>query len=103
MLALPPHRLLPGNAEPLQILVDRRFVFRPRARRVDVLDAQQQPAAGLARHVVIEQGRIGMAEMQIAVRARREAEDMGVGVLGVGVHGRHAIRDRESRFADSDP
>src|SRR6202023_3774103 len=32
MLALPPHRLLPGNAEPLQILVDRRFVFRPRAR-----------------------------------------------------------------------
>ena len=75
MLGLPPHRLLPGDAEPGEVLVDRRLVFRPAARRVDVLDAQQQPPAGGARHLDIEQRRQRMAEMQIAVRARREAEN----------------------------
>jgi hypothetical protein len=36
---------------------------------VDILHAQQQPAARLARHLVVEMRRIGMAEMQRAVRA----------------------------------
>src|SRR5262249_58635363 len=36
MHALPPHRLLPGDAEPAQILIDRLLVFRPAARRLDV-------------------------------------------------------------------
>ena len=75
MLALAPHRLFPGDAEPRQVLVDRLLVFRPAARGVDILDAQQEPAAGRARHVEIEQRGERMAEMQIAVRARREAED----------------------------
>jgi len=48
MLALPPHRLLPGDAEPAEILVDRRLVVRPATGRVDVLDAQQQPPAEFA-------------------------------------------------------
>ena len=49
MLALPPHRLHPRNAEPAQILVDRRLVFRAAALDVDVLDPQQQPSAEFAR------------------------------------------------------
>src|SRR5262249_59389577 len=31
MLALPPHRLLPGDSKPGQVFVDRRLAFRPRA------------------------------------------------------------------------
>src|SRR5262249_44171607 len=67
--------LLPGEAEPRQVLIDRRFVLRPAARRVDVLDAQQEPAAGRAGHLEIDERGERMAEMQVAVRARREAED----------------------------
>jgi len=63
MLALPPHVRLPGDAEPAEVLVDPSLVFRPAARGVDVVDAQQKPAADLARHVVIKQCRIGMAEV----------------------------------------
>ena len=74
MRALAPHRLLPGDAEPGQVVVDRLLVVRPAARRVDVLDAQQEPPAGRARHVEIDQRGQRMAEMQMAVRARRETE-----------------------------
>jgi len=78
VLALPAHRLLPGNAQPAEILADRRLVFRPTPLRVDVLDPQQQSPAGGLRHFVVEQRRVGMAEMQIPVRARRKAEDTGM-------------------------
>src|SRR5712691_1414673 len=74
MLRLAPHVGFPSHAEPGEILVDRRFEPWPAARPVDVLDAQQQPPAGRARHVKIEQRRERMPEMEIAVRARREAE-----------------------------
>src|SRR5215467_4024496 len=75
MRALTAHRLLPGDAEPRQVFIDRRFVLRPAARRVDVLDAQQEPATGRARHLEIDERGERMAEMQMAIRARREAED----------------------------
>ena len=75
MLGLPPDRLFPCEPEPGEILVDRRLEFRPAARRVDILDAQQQAPAGRPRHVEVEERRQRMAEMQIAVRARREAEN----------------------------
>src|SRR5499427_3342103 len=75
MRALAAHGLLPCDAEPRQVFIDRRFVLRPAARRVDILDAQQEPAAGRARHLEIDERRERMADMQIAVRARREAED----------------------------
>ena len=84
MLGLPPHRLLPFEAEPGEVFVDRRLELRPAARRVDVLDAQQQPAAGRARHVEVQQRRQRMAEMQMAVRARREAENGLPVTLGHG-------------------
>ena len=69
MLGLAPHRLFPRDAEPGEVLVDRRLEFRPAARRVDVLDAQQEAPAGRARHLEIDQRRKRVAEMQIAVRA----------------------------------
>jgi hypothetical protein len=75
VLGLPPHRLFPGDAEPGQVLVNCRLEFGPAARRVDVLDAQQQPPARRLRPLGIEQGRQRMAEMQIAVGRRREAEN----------------------------
>ena len=44
MLRLPPHRLLPGKAEPGEILVDAGLELRPASGQVDVLDAQQEAA-----------------------------------------------------------
>ena len=75
MLRLAAHRLFPFDAEPFEIAVDGGLELRRAARRVDVLDAQQQPSAGLPRHVGVEQRRIGVAEMQFAIGAWREAED----------------------------
>src|SRR6516164_8410157 len=75
MRALAAHGLLPSDAEPRQVFIDRGFVLRPAARRVDVLDAQQEPAAGRARHLEIDERGERMADMQVAVRARSEAED----------------------------
>ena len=67
--------------------MDARLEFGRAARRVDVLDAQQQAPAGLRRHLRIQQRRIGMAEMQLAVGAWREAEDRAAGgVSGCACH-----------------
>ena len=50
MFGLPPHRRLPGDAEPGEILVYGGLEFGPAARSIDVLDAQQQaPPAARAR------------------------------------------------------
>src|SRR5947207_14847069 len=75
MRGLPPHRPLPGDAEPGEILIDRGLEFRPAAGRVDVLDPKQEPAARLPRQIEIQQRRIGVAEMQIAVRAGGKTEN----------------------------
>ena len=48
MFRLPPYRLLPGDAEPAEILIDRGLELRPAPDGVDILDAQQQPAAAPA-------------------------------------------------------
>jgi hypothetical protein len=75
MFGLPPHRMFPDDAEPGEVLVNRGLEFRLAARRVDILDAQQEASAGLTRQIEIQQRRISVAEMQIAVRARRKTED----------------------------
>lgn len=42
------HRLVPRQAEPSEVLNDGRFIFRPAAAEVDILDAQQEsPTLGL--------------------------------------------------------
>src|SRR5262249_43032487 len=43
MRALAPDRLLPGDTEPGEVFVDRLLIVRPAARRVDVLDPQDEP------------------------------------------------------------
>jgi hypothetical protein len=78
MLALAAYVLFPDDAEPVEVVVNRRLEFGPAARGIDVLDAQQKPSAELTRHVVIQERGISMAQMQISVRARREAQDSGV-------------------------
>ena len=75
VLGLAAHGRLPCQAEPAQVVVYRRLVFRPAAGAVDVLDAQQEAAPGGAAAVEIGQRREGVAEMQRAVRRRREAEN----------------------------
>ena len=84
MPGLAPHRLFPGDAEPGEVFQDRRLVFGPAARRVDILDAQQQAPARRARHLGVEQRRERVAEMQVAVRRRREAENGLRHVVAVG-------------------
>ena len=78
MQALPPRGLLPGNTEPAEVLVDRGLVFGATADGVDVLDPQQQPPAALARHFVVEQRRIRVSEVKMAVRARGKTQDAGM-------------------------
>src|SRR5437764_14881274 len=87
MLRLPPHRLVPCDAEPSEVFIDGGLEFRLAAGQVDVLDAQQQAAAGLTRQIKIQQRRKGVAEMQITVRARRKAEDGGRHYLGLVMAG----------------
>ena len=52
-----------------------RDELRPRAARVDVLDAQQEAAAAGARPLVADERGQRVAQVQLAVGARREAED----------------------------
>src|SRR2546430_1648926 len=75
IVRLTPHRLFPADAEPSEILVDRLLELRATARGIDVLDSQQKPPAEVARHLVIDQRRERVAEMQVTIRARREAEN----------------------------
>src|SRR5690606_2740761 len=75
MLRLDPHRLLPAQAQPGEVLEDRGGVFRAAARDVDILDAQQETTAGFSGARMGDPCRIGMAEMQIAGRAWRETCD----------------------------
>ena len=74
-LRLTQHRLLPGDAEPCEILEDGSDILLAAAHDVDVLDAQKEAPAEPARHLEAGQRRKRMAEMQGAVGARGEAED----------------------------
>jgi hypothetical protein len=71
----PPHRHLPGNAEPSEVLIKRIFIFGTTARGIDVLDPQQQAAARAPREIVVQQRRKSVAEMEVAIRARRKTEN----------------------------
>ncbi len=75
MLGLTAHRLLPVEAEPGEIVIDCLLKFRAAAFEIDVFDPEQELAAGGKRHFLIEQCRKAVAEMQIAIRRRREAKD----------------------------
>jgi hypothetical protein len=75
MRRLPPHRFFPADAEPGEVLIDRGLEFRLAPGRVDILDTQQKSPAGLPRQIKVQQRRISVAEMQIAVRTRGKTEN----------------------------
>jgi hypothetical protein len=77
MFGLHPYVAVPIEAEPSEILQNRRSEFRAAAAAVDILDAQQKAPARRARRAPADQRRMGMAEMQIAGGAGREAGDDG--------------------------
>jgi hypothetical protein len=86
--------LLPGDAEPGEICEDLRDEPRPRAARIDVLDAHQEPSAAGPRLLVADERGEGVAQMHLTVGAGRKAE-----------HGRIAAGSHESleAFDDSRP
>ncbi len=57
MFGLTANRLLRSDPQPRQVFVNCRFVFRPAACPVNILDAQQQAPIALACHIGIQQCR----------------------------------------------
>src|SRR5258706_6179321 len=93
---------LPFEAEPMHGFLDRVDVFLLFLGRIRVVEAQMTPAAVLLSEAEVEADRLGMAEMQVAVRLRREAGD-DLLVLAGGKVGLHDLADEvagggESRF-----
>ena len=66
VLGLPPHRPVPTDPEPAQVLEEARLVLRAAAGAVGVLDSDEERAARLAGHALGGQGAKRMAEMQRA-------------------------------------
>ena len=67
--------LAPVKAEPAHVALDRVDIFLLLLGRIGVVKAQVAAAAEFLRDSEIEADRLGMADMQIAVRLRREAGD----------------------------
>ena len=76
VLGLAAYRPVPVDAQPGEVLEDRLLEGRPAARTVDVLDAQQEAAALGAGIGPGDQRRIGVAEVHVARRRRREAHGL---------------------------
>jgi hypothetical protein len=75
VIGLAPHRRLPIQPQPGQILENRGLIFGPTAGLVDVLDAQDEAPACGARRRPGGQGREGVAPVQQAGGRRGEAGD----------------------------
>ena len=75
MLGLTPMGRLEGDPQPGEVLDHRRFEMRRAAGAVDILDAQQQPAAKHGRQPLVLQRAQRMAEMEQSVGARGETQD----------------------------
>src|ERR1044072_7200521 len=75
MLRLPPHRRFPGYPQPGEILIDRRLEFRPASCGVDILDPQQESSPRAVREVAVQHRRIGVTEMEVAVRSWTKSEN----------------------------
>ena len=84
VLRLAAHRLLPGKPQPAELVADRRFVFRPAAGGIGVLDPEQEAPAGRLGEIEVGQCRQGMAEMERAGGRGGEAEN-GLHWLKVGL------------------
>ena len=91
--------LAPIEAEPAHVAHDGVDIFLLFLGRVGVVEAQVAVAAEFLGDAEIETDRLGMADMQIAVRLRREAGDDGLVPAGRQV-GAHDVADEIlARFA----
>ena len=80
--------LLPAETQPLDRIDDRVDVFLLFLFRIGVVEAQVAAAAVIAREAEIEADRLGMADVQVAVRLGREAGDhirQAVALIGAGL------------------
>lgn len=59
----------------MEVVFDGSVVIRPYAGVVDVFEAEQEAAAVLTSQIVGDLGRVGVAEVQPAGRARGETGD----------------------------
>ena len=67
--------LSPIKAEPAHVALDGVDIFLRFLGRVGVVVAQAAMAAEFLRHTEIQTDRFGVADVQIAIRFRREASD----------------------------
>lgn len=75
MLALSARRRGKAKSKPGQIISDGRLESRLATRLVQVLNAQQHASAQFVGEAFVDEGGIGVAEMERAVRRRRETQD----------------------------
>ena len=91
----------PVEAEPAHVALDGVDIFLLLLGRVGVVEAQVAVAAELLRHAEIEADRLGMADMEVAVRLRREAGDDLPEPAGVAVGGDDVADEILPGFADA--
>jgi hypothetical protein len=83
------------RAEPLHRVDDRADVRDVLGLRIGVVEAQMESTAGLLCDPVVEQDGLRVADVQIAVRLRREAGDDGVVPPGAEILGDDAADEVE--------
>jgi hypothetical protein len=66
---------VPVEAEPAEIGLDRLGEFLRRARRIGVVEAENQGAARFPGEEPVDERGTGVAEVETPGRARRETED----------------------------
>jgi len=75
VLALPARRRGKAKSEPGEIVDDGDLETRLAARAVQIFNAQQHAPGGLGGEALVDERRIGVAEMERPVRRGREAQD----------------------------
>ena len=77
--------LAPVEAEPAHVGLDRVDIFLLLLGRVGVVEAQAAMPAEFLRDAEIQADRLGVADMEIAVRLGREARDHGLVAAGLEI------------------
>ena len=66
------HAVLPGKAQPMDIRLDRINIFRILFRRIRIIETQIAQAMIVLSQTKIQANGLGMADMKITIRLRRE-------------------------------
>src|SRR5271169_2100785 len=86
----------PIEAEPTHVGLDGVDIFLLFLDRIGVIEAQMALAAELLGNAEVETDRLGMADVQIAVRLGREAGDNRLNLTSVEI-GRDNVADEVAR------